>query len=215
LTFDKSLLLRVLGILEAVLFVKGIYAQYGEGPYYLAHIRSKLVERYGGEIIEQGGLDITAAMDLNLQRLAERVLREGIGRISPQIQGALFPWTLLPGCFTVAGGTDFKRYPYNRAFFAKRQPGSAIRPLIYAAALEKGLPPAAFGMTTRSPTPETSVKPSEARFGCIRPDRSYNGRPSHSWLSEKTGGLLRHGDPADRLLPGPRRTRPCARIIGT
>jgi len=60
-----------------------------EASYYLAHIRRKLIERYGGEIIEQGGLEVIAAMDLNLQRLAERVLREGVGRISPQLQGAL------------------------------------------------------------------------------------------------------------------------------
>jgi len=113
--------------------------QPGEASYYLAHIRNKLIERYGGEIIEQGGLDVIAAMDLNLQRLAERVLREGIGRISPQLQGALLSLDPHTGdVLAVAGGTDFKRYPYNRAFFAKRQPGSTIKPLIYAAALEKG-----------------------------------------------------------------------------
>jgi len=114
--------------------------QPGEAPYYLAHIRNKLIERYGGEIIEQGGLDVIAAMDLNLQRLAERVLREGVGRLSPQLQGALLSLDPHTGdILAVAGGTDFKRGPYNRAFFAKRQPGSAIKPLIYAAALEKGI----------------------------------------------------------------------------
>jgi membrane carboxypeptidase/penicillin-binding protein len=35
----------------------------------------------------------------------------------------------------VVGGVDFKESAYNRAFFAKRQPGSTIKPLIYAAAL--------------------------------------------------------------------------------
>jgi membrane carboxypeptidase/penicillin-binding protein len=113
--------------------------QPGEAPYYQAHIRSKLIERYGEEIIEQGGLDVVTAMDLNLQRLAERVLREGIGRISPQLQGALLSMDPHTGdVLALVGGTDFKRSPYNRAFFAKRQPGSAIKPLIYAAALEKG-----------------------------------------------------------------------------
>ncbi len=113
--------------------------QPGEAPYYLAHIRTKLIERYGGEIIERGGLEVTAAMDLILQRRAERVLREGVGRISPKLQGALLSLDPQTGdVLAVAGGTDFKLYPYNRAFFAKRQPGSAIKPLIYAAALGKG-----------------------------------------------------------------------------
>ncbi|MCX5826511.1 MAG: PBP1A family penicillin-binding protein, partial [Deltaproteobacteria bacterium] len=113
--------------------------QPGEAPYYLAHIRSKLINRYGEEIIEQGGLDVIAAMDLKLQRLAERVLREGVGRISAQLQGALLSLDPHTGdVLAVAGGTDFKRSSYNRAFFAKRQPGSTIKPLIYAAALGKG-----------------------------------------------------------------------------
>jgi 1A family penicillin-binding protein len=112
----------------------------GEAPYYLSHIRSKLIERYGTEIIEKGGLEVITAMDLNVQRLAERVLRESIGRISPKLQGALLSIDPLTGdVLAVAGGTDFKRSPYNRAFFAKRQPGSTIKPLIYAAALEKGI----------------------------------------------------------------------------
>jgi 1A family penicillin-binding protein len=114
--------------------------QQGEAAYYLYHIRSKLIERYGAEIIEKGGLEVTTAMDLNMQRLAERVLRESIGRISPQLQGALLSLDPLTGdVLAVAGGTDFKQNPYNRAFFAKRQPGSTIKPLIYAAALEKGI----------------------------------------------------------------------------
>jgi 1A family penicillin-binding protein len=113
--------------------------QPGEAPYYLAHIRNKLIERYGAEIIEHGGLEVIAAMDMKLQRLAERVLREGIGRISPQLQGALLSLNPHTGdVLAVVGGTDFKRSPYNRAFFAKRQPGSTIKPLIYAAALDKG-----------------------------------------------------------------------------
>ncbi|MCE5264498.1 MAG: PBP1A family penicillin-binding protein [Deltaproteobacteria bacterium] len=113
--------------------------QPAKAPYYLAHIRTKLADRYGADILERGGLEVTTAMDLNLQQQAERVLREGIGRISPKLQGALI--TLDPhtgDVLAVVGGTDFAQSPYNRAFFAKRQPGSAIKPLIYAAALEKG-----------------------------------------------------------------------------
>jgi len=106
---------------------------------YLAHIRSKLIERYGTEIIDQGGLDVTAALDLNLQKQAEQVLREGVKRISPKLQGALVCLDPATGDVLAAvGGVDVSQNGYNRAFFAKRQPGSAIKPLIYAAALEKG-----------------------------------------------------------------------------
>jgi penicillin-binding protein 2D len=114
----------------------------GEAPYYLTHIRNKLIERYGPEIIEQGGLEITTAMDLPLQILAEKVLREGIRRISPNLQGALLCLDPNTGDVLAAvGGVDFKQSSYNRAFYAKRQPGSSMKPLIYASALEKGFTP--------------------------------------------------------------------------
>jgi 1A family penicillin-binding protein len=111
----------------------------GEAFYYLSHIRNKLVERYGQDIIERGGLEVTTAMDLPLQRLAERILRDSVKAISPQLQGALLCLDPTSGDVLAAvGGVDFSTSSYNRAFIAKRQPGSSIKPLIYAAALEKG-----------------------------------------------------------------------------
>jgi penicillin-binding protein 2D len=111
----------------------------GVAPYYLAHVRGKLIERYGAGIIEQGGLDVIAAMDLNLQQLAEKTLSEGVKKISPKLQGALLCLDPATGDVLAAvGGVDFAKSPYDRAFSAKRQPGSAIKPLIYAAALEHG-----------------------------------------------------------------------------
>lgn len=112
----------------------------GQAPQYLAHIRARLMERYGAEIVEQGGLDVTAALDLNLQKQAEQALKEGVRRISPKLQGALVCLDPLNGDILAAvGGVDVTKDSYNRAFFAKRQPGSSIKPLIYAAALEKGI----------------------------------------------------------------------------
>lgn len=114
----------------------------GQSPYYLAHIRNKLIERYGPQIIEQGGLEVTAALDLNMQKLAEKTLREGVKRISPKLQGALLCLDPNTGDVLAAvGGVDSTRNSYDRAFVARRQPGSAIKPLIYAAALEKGFTP--------------------------------------------------------------------------
>nr|WP_236685705.1 PBP1A family penicillin-binding protein [Geobacter pickeringii] len=115
------------------------FTQPTQAPQYLAHVRSRLVERFGPQIIEQGGLDVTAAMDLNLQRQAEKTLREGVKKVSPQLQGALVSLDPATGDVLAAvGGVDSAKNGYDRAFLARRQPGSAIKPLIYAAALEKG-----------------------------------------------------------------------------
>ena len=114
--------------------------QPGQAPYYLAHVRNKLVERYGADVLEQGALEVTTAMDLNLQKAAEKAVRDGVKKISPQLQGALICLDPVSGDVLAAvGGVDFAKSPYNRAFSAKRQPGSSIKPLIYAAALDKGV----------------------------------------------------------------------------
>jgi penicillin-binding protein 2D len=117
-----------------------LVAPSGQAPQYLAHIRNKLIERYGPDIIEQGGLEVTAALDLNLQKLAEQAVRDGVKRISPQLQGALLCLDPATGdVLATVGGVDFAKSTYDRAFSARRQPGSAIKPLIYAAALERGI----------------------------------------------------------------------------
>ena len=112
----------------------------GPVPQYLAHVRRKLVEWYGPRILERGGLSITAAVDIDLQQRAERFLREGVQKLSPDLQGALLCLDPHTGdVLAFAGSVDFQQSSYNRAFFAQRQPGSTIKPLIYAAALEAGV----------------------------------------------------------------------------
>jgi len=119
---------------------RGVVQGPGIAPYYLAQIRNKLIERYGAEVVEQGGLDVTAAIDLTLQKQAEQALRDGVRRVGPDLQGALICMDPATGDVLAAvGGVDGGQNTINRAFVSKRQPGSAIKPLIYAAALEKGI----------------------------------------------------------------------------
>jgi membrane carboxypeptidase/penicillin-binding protein len=116
------------------------FTQPSQFPYYLAHVRNKLVEKFGPQTVEQGGLEVTAALDLTLQKKAEQVLRDGVKRISPQLQGALVCLDPATGDILAAvGGVDSAKNSYDRAFVAQRQPGSSIKPFIYAAALEQGV----------------------------------------------------------------------------
>ena len=146
-----------------------------QAPYYLAHIRSQLIERSGAGSIERGGLEVTAALELPLQTLAEQTLREGVHKITPQLQGALVAVDPVSGDLLAAvGGTDFATAPYNRAILAHRQPGSAIKPLIYAAAMEQGI-------TAASLWDDTAVEYPHGNGGAWKP-QNYDSK-SHGQLT--------------------------------
>lgn len=60
----------------------------------------------------------------------------------PEVEGALVAIEPNTGYIrAMVGGYSFQRGEFNRAVFAKRQPGSAFKPFVYAAAVEKGFTP--------------------------------------------------------------------------
>jgi penicillin-binding protein 1A len=63
----------------------------------------------------------------------------------PQVEGALVAIDPYTGeVKAMVGGYDFRRSQFNRAVQARRQPGSAFKPLIYASAIDKGYTPASI-----------------------------------------------------------------------
>ena len=78
-----------------------------------------------------------------VQREAERAVTIGLQRWhAPQLQAALVALDPQTGdVLALVGGRDFGRSPFNRATNAQRQPGSAFKPILYAAALESGMSP--------------------------------------------------------------------------
>ncbi|MBI3793816.1 MAG: PBP1A family penicillin-binding protein [Nitrospinae bacterium] len=64
---------------------------------------------------------------------------------TPALQGALVCMDYSTGeVRAMVGGYDFEKSSFNRAVQAQRQPGSAFKPIIYAAALDKGFTPASI-----------------------------------------------------------------------
>jgi penicillin-binding protein 1A len=71
-------------------------------------------------------------------RVAEFILEQ-----EPEAEGALVAMDPSTGFIrALVGGYDYLRSEFNRAVFAKRQPGSAFKPVIYAAAMDNGFTPA-------------------------------------------------------------------------
>ncbi|HET9468199.1 MAG TPA: transglycosylase domain-containing protein, partial [Vicinamibacterales bacterium] len=78
-----------------------------------------------------------------LQREAERAVTQGLAKFRHAgLQAALVAIDPQTGdVLALVGGRDFRRSAFNRAVNAKRQPGSAFKPFLFAAALESGMSP--------------------------------------------------------------------------
>jgi penicillin-binding protein 1A len=78
-----------------------------------------------------------------IQRAAERAVTDGLRALGvPGLQAALVAIDPRSGdVLAMVGGSDYGATPFNRAVRSRRQPGSAFKPFVYAAALERGLSP--------------------------------------------------------------------------
>ncbi|MDA3904334.1 MAG: PBP1A family penicillin-binding protein [Desulfuromusa sp.] len=87
-------------------------------------------------------------IDVKVLDLEPKVIKLSLEQ-APLAQGALVAIDPFSGQIkAMVGGYDFKESQFNRAIQSKRLPGSAIKPLIYAAALDRGYTPASIILDT-------------------------------------------------------------------
>jgi penicillin-binding protein 1A len=138
-------------------------------PYFVERVRREMEDRFG-ELLYTGGLRIHTALDPDLQATSEKALEDDLRavergdfgdyahptyerftaglragepiRTTPYLQGLVVVMDPATGDVkAMVGGRDFQQSQFNRATSALRQPGSAFKPFVYAAALEKGRSP--------------------------------------------------------------------------
>lgn len=117
--------------------------------YFVQYIKNYIRRKYGRALLMTGGLTVYTSLDLNLQQKATRYLRQGLSKIairqttptSPP-QGAIVSIEVKTGKVrAMVGGANFQTSQFDRATQAKRQPGSAFKPVVFAAALESSFTP--------------------------------------------------------------------------
>ncbi|HLG55076.1 MAG TPA: PBP1A family penicillin-binding protein [Vicinamibacterales bacterium] len=123
------------------------------GQYFKEEVRRFLVERFGWGRVYEGGLKVYTTIDLEMQKAAEAEVARALADIERRqgkaktsgtdaLQAALVAMDPQTGDVrAMVGGRDFAHSSFNRATQAKRQPGSAFKPFVYAAALERGFSP--------------------------------------------------------------------------
>jgi penicillin-binding protein 1A len=128
-------------------------AQNARGGYAKEFLRQQFRDRFGGD--HPPDWEVKTTFVPALQDAAERAVANGLQRFnSPGLQAALVAIDVKTGdILALVGGRDFQRSQFNRAVRSRRQPGSAFKPLLYAAALERGYTPVSVidGLTNIKP----------------------------------------------------------------
>jgi len=117
----------------------------GDAPYFLNVAENELRERIPADVLESGSVHVYTSLDLGLQRAAEDAVRRGMQSLDLRLrplkkhnktpQVALIALDPHTGEVKAAvGGRSYVQSQLNR-LLAKRQPGSAFKPFVYAAAL--------------------------------------------------------------------------------
>jgi len=118
-------------------------------PHFAIMVRDYLIAQYGEEVVQKSGLSVITTLDWSLQELAEKAVREGAERNTRLYQGknaALVAQDPKTGqILALVGSQNYfdleNEGNFNVAIQGLRQPGSALKPFIYAAAFQKGYSP--------------------------------------------------------------------------
>jgi penicillin-binding protein 1A len=124
--------------------------------HYVEYIRRYVEEKYGKDALYKDGLQVFSTIDLRFQETAQEAVEAGLKEIEKRgkypssdmpltPEGALVCFDLETGYVkAMVGGRDFRKSQFNRVTQARRQTGSAFKPIVYASALDKGFTPASI-----------------------------------------------------------------------
>ncbi|MFA6215312.1 MAG: PBP1A family penicillin-binding protein [Patescibacteria group bacterium] len=129
-------------------------------PHFVMYVKEYLTEKYGEQVVEQGGLKVITTLDLYKQEIAEEAIKKAADSNAKKYNAnnaalvALDPKT--GQILALVGSKDYFADPapadctpgktcafdpQTNIVTSLRQPGSSFKPIVYAAAFKKGYPP--------------------------------------------------------------------------
>ena len=134
-------------------------------PHFATWVIEQLPGLVGEEAVAGGGLRVYTSLDLDLQQSAQAVVAWHVGELKDRdvTDGAAVAIDPVNGeILAMAGSSDYFNETIHGAVnmaLAERQPGSAIKPVIYSAALEDGFTPASPLLDVETSLPNRHGEP--------------------------------------------------------
>ena len=158
-----------------------------KAPHFVMYVKNLLAEKYGEEILEQGGLEVITSLDYSIQALAEKVVAEEVEKLKNLNvkNGAVVILNPHTGeILAMVGSKDYFDTQNDgnvNVTLRSRQPGSSIKIINYAYALGNGYTPA----SVLDDSPVTFVVPGQPPYSPKNYDDKYRGKiPLRSALAE-------------------------------
>ncbi len=151
-----------------------------KAPHFVFWIKQQLEQLYGASLVEQGGLEVETSLDETLQEQAEKIVKEELAKVKNLHITNAGVLVLNPRRGDVLAMVGSKSYfakdidgKFNVVTQALRQPGSAIKPVTYGLALEKGYTAATLLMDVKTVFPSSSSN--QPDYVPVNYDGKYHG----------------------------------------
>lgn len=132
---------------ETVIFERDL-SNSGKALHFVMYIKEYLVEKYGEDVVQNGGLKVITTIDYDMQKKLEEIVKEGAfineKKFKARNAAAIASDPRTGQILSMVGSRDFfdKEIPGQfNITTALRQPGSSIKPIVYAAAFALGYTP--------------------------------------------------------------------------
>ena len=111
-------------------------------PYFANYVKQQLVDEYGPARLFGGGYRVRTSIDLDVQKAARRAIKKWLTNPDGPTAALVAIDPRDGSVVAMVGGENFRESQFNLAAQAQRQPGSAFKPFVLAAALQSGIAPA-------------------------------------------------------------------------
>lgn len=158
-----------------------------EARFFLEFLRRQLPEFYAEGELASEGMRIYSTLDLHLQLVAARAVRDGLAQLEKDFPRLAKGKDRLEACLValrpqtgevlaLVGGRDFGASQFDRCTQARRQVGSAFKPFVYAAALEPVVGGPAITLASWLDDSPLSVPTPSGPWRPVNYDKEFHGR---------------------------------------